>query len=239
MESVGTRTIFRSRYAMNTCDASNSKPIVHWVSAALSPEERVEVELLKIDFAMQLYDSTEGFLSSYDENPIVCVVLCLDNFGREVFEFYKQISLRSKDAQVILCLSSLDIPDVVRAIKLGFADVVRRSADIEQLRQSLQEATERDHTSRSGCFEDIRPYILSILNSEEARIFQCLAEGISNKQISVELGLSVRTIHYRKKIIFEKLRIDNRTEAIELIRTFRNGNDHRALINSTKRHANP
>ncbi|MCE3015889.1 MAG: response regulator transcription factor [Pirellula sp.] len=219
---------------MDDCEKNNSKPIVHWVSAAAPTEERFEVELLKIDFAVQLYTSAEEFLSSYDENSIGCVVLCRDNFGREESDLYRHIVHRNKIAPVILCLSSLDVPDVVRAIKLGFADVVRMHSDVEQIRVSLQEATELEQTSRRGCFPSIHQEILSMLNAEEVRIFQRLAEGVSNKQISVELGLSVRTIHYRKKIIFEKLRVCNRIEAVELMRTYRSGNEHLSLIDSAK-----
>lgn len=222
---------------MDDCKATNSKPIVHWVSAALSAEERLEVELLKVDFALQLYVSADEFLSIYGEDSIGCVVLCRDNFGREESELYQQISLRNKLSQVILCLASLEVPDVVRAIKLGFADVVRMPTDVQQLRRCLEEATEREQTSRNGSFADRRSDILAVLNPEEARIFQRLAEGVSNKQISVELGLSVRTIHYRKKIIFEKLHIGNRTEAIELIRTYRNGHENHPVFNSTKSNA--
>ncbi len=208
---------------MKDCEASNSKPLVHWVSTALSAEERIEVEMLKIDFAMQMYDSFEEFLAGY-ENTSGCVVLCRDYFDREVSELYKQITFRNKLVKVILYLSSLDVPDVVRAIKLGFADVLQMPFDVEKIRDSLEDAIESDRTSRSSCRVDIPHHILSLLNSEETRIFQCMAEGVSNKQISAELGLSIRTIHYRKKIMYEKLRIGDRTEAIELIRTIRNDN---------------
>ena len=73
--------------------------------------------MLKIDFAMQLYDSFEEFLAGY-ENTSGCVVLCRDYFDREVSELYKQITFRNKLVKVILYLSFLEVPDVVRAIKL-------------------------------------------------------------------------------------------------------------------------
>lgn len=216
---------------MSGSEFIHSKPVVHWVSEAPDLQERIEVEQLKINFALQLYDSVEGFLSRYHEASAGCIVLCCDHFSLEVSDLYKLISYRNELSKVILCLVSLDVPDVVQAIKLGFANVIQIPSNVEQLRRSVEEALESAskqtlnncQANRCNCVVEIPHQVLSRLNSEETRIFQCLAEGITNKQISAELGLSVRTIHYRKKIIFEKLRIGSRSEAIEMLRILRTG----------------
>ncbi|RME77703.1 MAG: DNA-binding response regulator [Chloroflexi bacterium] len=51
------------------------------------------------------------------------------------------------------------------------------------------------------------------LTNQERRILTLVAEGASNKDIAVELGLSERTVKNYLSIIFQKLQVNNRTEA--------------------------
>lgn len=59
---------------------------------------------------------------------------------------------------------------------------------------------------------------LSVLSGREFSVFQALAKGDSNSKISVDLNLSPKTISTYKSRIFEKLRISNIAELIEIAR---------------------
>jgi len=65
----------------------------------------------------------------------------------------------------------------------------------------------------------IPPNILERLDTEEARIVHLITLGLTAKEIGSALDVSIQTYYYRKKTIFEKLNISNRSELIELIRT--------------------
>lgn len=182
---------------------------------------------------MKWYGSMAEFLSKETIERSDCVVVCRDCFDSQVVEFFEQVSSRNKFAKVILYVASLEIPDAVRAIQLGFADVIRMPCHAENLRHSLQHSIENDPISRSKFRVDIPNDILSLLNSEESRIFRFMVQGAANKQIGAELGLSIRTIHYRKKKIFEKLHISSRSEAIEMLRTYRSGDSVTARFSPT------
>jgi len=45
------------------------------------------------------------------------------------------------------------------------------------------------------------------LSSREAEVLQLIAEGLANKQIAVELGISVKTVEKHRQHLMEKLRI--------------------------------
>jgi two-component system NarL family response regulator len=51
------------------------------------------------------------------------------------------------------------------------------------------------------------------LTTRELTILQLLAEGMSNKEIAVQLYLSEKTIRNRLTVIYNKLGVRNRTEA--------------------------
>jgi DNA-binding NarL/FixJ family response regulator len=65
------------------------------------------------------------------------------------------------------------------------------------------------------------PLKLQPLSEREQRILTLVAEGASNKDIAVELSLSERTVKNYLTIIFQKLQVNNRTEAA--IRAMRDG----------------
>jgi len=52
------------------------------------------------------------------------------------------------------------------------------------------------------------------LTARETEILKILAKGLSNKEISHTLGLSVHTINIHVRNIYKKLDASNRTEAV-------------------------
>jgi DNA-binding NarL/FixJ family response regulator len=51
------------------------------------------------------------------------------------------------------------------------------------------------------------------LTPQERRLLQYLADGLTNKQIAVEMNVSENTVKYHLKNILQKLGAQNRTEA--------------------------
>lgn len=61
--------------------------------------------------------------------------------------------------------------------------------------------------------------ILSTLSGRELSVFKALAKGDSNCKISADLNLSPKTISTYKQRVFEKLKIGNIAELIEIARS--------------------
>jgi len=52
------------------------------------------------------------------------------------------------------------------------------------------------------------------LTNRELEVLRLLAEGCSNKQIAVRLGISENTTKFHVNAIFSKLDVETRTEAV-------------------------
>jgi DNA-binding NarL/FixJ family response regulator len=52
------------------------------------------------------------------------------------------------------------------------------------------------------------------LSSREFAVLRLIGEGRANKEIAVELGISLRTVEGHLHSIFEKLRVGSRTQAV-------------------------
>ncbi len=52
------------------------------------------------------------------------------------------------------------------------------------------------------------------LTDREMEVLQCLAQGYTNKEAALHLGISSQTIKFHVSSIFSKLGVNNRTEAV-------------------------
>ena len=55
---------------------------------------------------------------------------------------------------------------------------------------------------------------LSSLTSRELEILEILSQGYSNRKIAGKLEISDNTVKFHLKNIFEKIQVDNRTQAV-------------------------
>jgi NarL family two-component system response regulator YdfI len=54
------------------------------------------------------------------------------------------------------------------------------------------------------------------LTEREVEVLQCLAQGYTNKEAAIHLGISTQTIKFHVSSIFSKLGVSNRTEAVSV-----------------------
>ncbi len=185
--------------------------------------EHVSRAALEHFFEVRTYSTLDSFLSVYDSLIPGCVLLAVDHYDREQSILLRRITNINPQAQVVLVVNSIGsrIHDVVQAIHAGFVDFLDSSSLADHLVPALQLALERDQIKRAITQAILPQPLAKRLSSEETQIFNLLIHGRTTKQVGSELGLSVRTVHYRKKAIFERLGVRNRTEAFELIRRSR------------------
>src|SRR5262245_12798802 len=54
----------------------------------------------------------------------------------------------------------------------------------------------------------------AVLNNREREILELLSEGLGNKQIAARLGISTNTVKTHLELLFEKLDVSTRAEAV-------------------------
>jgi NarL family two-component system response regulator YdfI len=55
-----------------------------------------------------------------------------------------------------------------------------------------------------------------LLTNRELEVLTLLSDGLANKQISIELGISEHTVKFHVSSIYQKLNVSNRAEAVRL-----------------------
>jgi len=119
----------------------------------------------------------------------------------------------------VIVLSSDPKTDLVsRAAALGAAGIIQKSASCEAMRDSLNvvlsghAAPVLVGSGAKNCtspFDSLSPALL--------RVLMGIKRGLRNKEIAFELGLSEKTIKAYLAILYRKLGVNNRTQAVILL----------------------
>ena len=137
------------------------------------------------------------------------------------------ISLRGMHATVPLVVVSAhdDAQTIRRALQLGASGFISKSASIEEIRGGVDAVLGGGVTVPTGtelgveADAEISELIkrLQSLTPQQTRVLSMLAEGLLNKQIAYELGVSEATIKAHVSAVLHKLGVDSRTQAVILL----------------------
>ena len=161
--------------------------------AALNPT------VILMDINMPIIDGVEATRIILKENSSVgIIILTMYPQDEYVFEALKA----GAKAYLLKDTRSKRLLEVIRTVHAGQA-VIDADMTARLLDEFRRMATEKEK----------KPPRVQALNEQERTILTLVANGASNKEIAAELSLSERTIKNYLSIIFQKLQVNNRTEA--------------------------
>lgn len=134
------------------------------------------------------------------------------------------VTLRAMQAAVpVVIVSASDDPATIRrALELGASGYIKKSSGIDEIRDAVSivlaggVSAPRDIDLGRETDPDVKDLIQRIqtLTPQQARVLGMLAEGLLNKQIAYELGVSEATIKAHVSAVLQKLDVDSRTQAV-------------------------
>ncbi|KKX31904.1 response regulator transcription factor [Rhizobium sp. LC145] len=157
------------------------------------------------------------------ENPDADLML-LDLAMPGVSGFSGLMSLRAEFSSlpIVIVSASDDGSTIRRALELGASGFISKSSGLDDIRAGIQAVLEGDiwapkcdlsvSEEDAGLTEIIDR--LKTLTPQQSRVLTMLGEGLLNKQIAYELGVSEATIKAHVSAILLKLNVDSRTQAV-------------------------
>lgn len=190
--------------------------------------ERAITRLPDLELINQ-FGTAEGALRSLktvtpENNPDV-ILLDLKLPGMSGLETIPWLKKYVEKSKIIILTQSDKEADVLGAISLGASGYLLKSATVSQI-------TEGIHTVMNGGASldpGVAKFILKIvqtqsgqpkakflkpLSEREKEILSLLADGLLKKQIADKLGISITTVAYHVKHIYEKLHVQNAPSAV-------------------------
>lgn len=130
-------------------------------------------------------------------------------------ESTKMIKEKFPGIQIMMLTTFQDEKNIRRALNAGAEGYVLKSAPVEKMADQIKALKAGATILDSNVFKTImepKTVTLEGLTERESDIVDCVAQGLSNKEISEKLYLSVGTIRNMLSIILDKLEIRDRTQ---------------------------
>jgi len=125
---------------------------------------------------------------------------------------------------VIVVSANEDRAVMRHCIEFGAAAYIPKSLDVETMRAAIRKVIEGGQWTPPDLDMNAEPNRdasalarrLSSLTPQQVRVLMMLSQGLLNKQIAYELGVSEATVKAHVSAILQKLGVESRTQAVIL-----------------------
>ncbi len=185
--------------------------MVHIIEDDAGVGESLSLLLQSAGFETKLYDSAAEFLGS-DPPAAGCVVSDVRMPGMTGMELLGEMKKRRMPQPILLMTAFADVPQAVKAMKLGAVDFIEKPFDDELIVSSVRAALARNGGATTVAAREK----LENLTTRERNVLNGLLEGKLNKTIAHELGVSVRTVESHRANLMNKTQSQSLSELIRL-----------------------
>lgn len=138
------------------------------------------------------------------------------------FDACRQILKRLPDTRVLILTSVVDDAMVDEAIRSGAHGYLLKEVDSKGLVNAIRDVAAGKSILDPAVTARVMQLVktgasgrdpLATLSPQEKRVLALIAEGCTNKEVGVKLGLSEKTVKNYLSTVFEKLHVSRRAEA--------------------------
>tara|TARA_Y100000589_G_C27074307_1_gene596791 strand:+ start:282 stop:917 length:636 start_codon:yes stop_codon:yes gene_type:complete len=194
------------------------KPIVYVVDDDQAVRESMVWWMESHGYHVEVFDSAQTFLDHYHPEMIGCIVLDVRMPGMDGLQLQSQLHDRGCTMPTIFITGHAEVPIAIAAIRCGGFDFLEKPFDDQLLLERVEKALALEAQSRHAPDnqQDIMNRIAR-LTAQEKRIMQRICDGMSNRQIAEELGLSHKTIEVYRTRVMQKMQVNSLPTLVRLL----------------------
>lgn len=196
---------------------SPEHPVVFIVDDDISVRDALKNLLRSVGLKAEAYGSAQEFLGARRPDGPSCLVLDVRLPDSSGLDLQRQLAEAHIEIPVIFITAHGDIQMSVRAMKAGAVEFLTKPFRDQDLLDAVQEAIRRDRAARAHSAEtaDLRERFES-LSSREQEVLVRVAQGLANKQIAGQLGLSEATVKLHRGRLMQKMRATSLAHVIRM-----------------------
>lgn len=168
--------------------------------------------------ATRQYLSAESFLASLDADAGGCVVTDLKMTGMSGLDLLRELKTGECLLPIIVVTGHATVPVAVELMESGAVTLLQKPYKPAELLDVVARALrlydelreQRDETARIQ-------KRLDSLSSDEFRVVHLLAEGATNKAISEDLEISMRTVDRRRSTVLDKMQAQSAPDLARML----------------------
>ena len=194
------------------------KPTVVLVDDDRSVRDALKWLLESVDLNVETHASANEFLDSFDPRTPGCLILDVRMPGMSGLELQDNLSAYNCGLPVIIISGHADVAMCVRAFENGAFAFIEKPVNQQHLLEHVHKAIELDRQNRE---EVLTPNniddLVSTLTPREREVMELIVEGLSMKQISKKLQISLPTCSKHRTSVLDKLTVDNDVQLVKRI----------------------
>ena len=168
-------------------------------------------------FEVHPYESGFEFLKAASSLEPGCILLDIRMPGMDGLELQEALRQKGITHPVVIMTGHGDVSLAVQAMKAGAADFIEKPFEKAVLLEAIGIAVDR--MKRSAASRDrasdaaVR---LQVLTPRERDVLDGLAQGLPNKTIAYDLGISPRTVEIHRANLMTKLKVRSLSDALRI-----------------------
>jgi DNA-binding NarL/FixJ family response regulator len=184
---------------------------------------RQAIENLDVQYEVQMageFEAVEALLEN--SSRIELILLDLNMPGNNGLTGLLRLRSAQPGIPVVIVSANEDPTTVSRSLDMGASGYIPKSSTAEQIRLAISTVLEGGvwvpshldlHGAEDGEVAELIQRLQS-LTPQQNRVLSMLGEGLLNKQIAYELGVSEATVKAHVSAVLLKLGVDSRTQAV-------------------------
>lgn len=190
---------------------------IHIIDDEESIRRSLSFMLKRAGYATTCWAGVTPFLDKFHRSSEGCILL--DVRMPVVDGLAAQLALIAAGCTmpIVMMSGQGDIATAVRAMKAGAADFIEKPFDREDLLALIERIFARtDQMRETASIRAEATSRIAGLTQREQQVLENLAQGLPNKTIAYDLGISARTVEVHRANLMMKLRVRSFPEALRI-----------------------
>lgn len=194
-----------------------TKRLVYLVDDDNAIRRAVSFMLRTADYDVTTFKSGDEFLKETGSLAPGCVLLDVRMPGTDGLEVQRLIAPKNTVLPVVIMTGHGDIVMAVQAMKAGAVDFLEKPFEKAMLVSALEQGWLRlEKSDRLRLRSTEAAAQLEVLSPRERDVLNGMVEGLPNKAIAHDLGISPRTVEIHRANVMSKLGVRSLSEALRL-----------------------
>lgn len=168
-------------------------------------------------YAVRLHTSGVAFLREIKTAEPGCILLDVRMPEMDGLAVQQELAARGVAMPVIILTGHADVSIAVQAMKGGAVDFIEKPFEKALLLGAIERAFERlAHNDASARATNTAKLWVAKLTPREQEVLERLAQGLPNKTIAYDLGISPRTVEVHRANVMAKLEVHALSDALRI-----------------------
>jgi|HubBroStandDraft_5_1064220.scaffolds.fasta_scaffold175979_2 two-component system response regulator FixJ len=194
----------------------NTKQTIHLVDDDISILNSIATFLRASGFDVEIYNSPAEFLESVTSETTGCVVTDVRMNHMTGIELVVRLRERRVAIPAIIMTAHADVALAITAMRLGVLDMLEKPFSNATLIKSIEDTLARWNQGQAGPNREAINGRLRTLTNREKDVLSKLLNGLPNKIIAHELGVSTRTVETHRATVMSKMKASSLAELVRM-----------------------